>query len=125
MRKLERNEAHLYFELLPKQQAEVLIELRDRMMKLAKADDEVIMSYQLPTVQVKGKKFLAMAAWKNFYSIYFLNGNLGSTIGAELKQGELDKATLRFDWDEKVTNATLKTIIAGRKKQLDFDWFTI
>jgi uncharacterized protein YdhG (YjbR/CyaY superfamily) len=121
MRKLERNEAHLYFELLPKQQAEVLIELRDRMMKLAKADDEVIMSYQLPTVQVKGKKFLAMAAWKNFYSIYFLNGNLGSTIGAELKQGELDKATLRFDWDEKVTNATLKTIIAGRKKQLDFD----
>jgi uncharacterized protein YdhG (YjbR/CyaY superfamily) len=79
------------------------------------------MSYQLPTIQVKGKKFLAMAAWKNFYSIYFLNGNLGSTIGAELKQGELDKATLRFGWDEKVSNATLKTIIAGRKKQLDFD----
>jgi uncharacterized protein YdhG (YjbR/CyaY superfamily) len=121
MRRLERNEAHLYFELLPKEQAEVLIDLRDRMMKLAKADDEVIMSYQLPTIQVKGKKFLAMAAWKNFYSIYFLNGNLGSTIGSELKQGELDKATLRFGWDEKVSNATLKTIIAGRKKQLDFD----
>ena len=121
MRKLERNEAHLYFELLPKEQAEVLVDLRDRMMKLAKADDEVIMSYQLPTVQVKGKKFLAIAAWKNFYSIYFLNGNLGSTIGSELKQGELDKATLRFGWDEKVSNTTLKIIIAGRKKQLDFD----
>ncbi|MCX6497030.1 MAG: DUF1801 domain-containing protein [Rhodoluna sp.] len=121
MRKLERTEAHLYFELLPKEHSVVLTELRDRMMKLAKADDEVIMSYQLPTIQVRGKKFLAMAAWNNFYSIYFLNGNLGSTISAELKQGELDKATLRFGWDEKVSNATLKTIIAGRKKQLNFD----
>ncbi len=121
MRKLERDEAHLYFEMLPQEQSEILVDLRDRMMKLAKADDEVIMSYQLPTIQVKGKKFLAMAAWKNFYSIYFLNGSLGSTISAELKQGELDKATLRFGWDEKVSNATLKTIIAGRKKQLDFD----
>jgi uncharacterized protein YdhG (YjbR/CyaY superfamily) len=118
MRKLERDEAHLYFELLPKDQALILIDLRDRMIKLARADSELIMSYQLPTLQVKGKKFLAIAAWKNFYSIYFLNGNLGAKIGKELREGKLDKATLRFGWDEKVSNKTLKTIIEGRKKQL-------
>lgn len=118
MRKLERDEADLYFELLEPARAKVLIELRDRMVKLAKADSEVIMSYQLPTIQVQGKKFLALAAWKNFYSIYFLSGDLGEIVGPELTQGDLDKATLRFSWDEKVSNATLKTIIAGRKSQL-------
>jgi uncharacterized protein YdhG (YjbR/CyaY superfamily) len=118
MRKLEPVEADIYFELLPEEQSLVLTELRDRMIKLAKADPELIMSYQLPTLQLEGKKFLAMGAWKNFYSIYFLNGNLGAQIGKELDQGELDKATLRFGWDEKVSNKTLKTIIEGRKKQL-------
>jgi len=118
MRKLERDEAQIYFELIPEDQSLILTELRDRMMKMSKADPEVIMSYQLPTIQVKGKKFLAIAAWKNFYSIYFLSGDLGATIRKDLTQGDLDKATLRFGWDEKVSNATLKTIIAGRMKQL-------
>jgi uncharacterized protein YdhG (YjbR/CyaY superfamily) len=118
MRKLERDEAQIYFELIPEDQSLILTELRDRMMKMSKADPEVIMSYQLPTIQVKGKKFLAIAAWKNFYSIYFLSGDLGATIHKDLTQGDLDKATLRFGWDEKVSNATLKTIIAGRMKQL-------
>jgi uncharacterized protein YdhG (YjbR/CyaY superfamily) len=118
MRKLERHEAQLYFELLDPNQAKVLIELRDRMLRLAKAEPELVISYQLPTIRVKGKNFLAFAAWKNFYSIYLLSGSLGETIADSLTQGDLDKSAIRFAWDERVTDKTLKLLISARAKQL-------
>ena len=118
MRKLERDEAQIYFELIPEDQSLILTELRDRMMKLSKADPEVIMSYQLPTIQVKGKKFLAIAAWKNFYSIYLLSGSLGKRVAKDLTQGDLDKSAIRFAWDEKVTDKTLKLLIAAKIQEL-------
>jgi uncharacterized protein YdhG (YjbR/CyaY superfamily) len=118
MRKLERHEAQLYFELLDPNQAKVLTELRDRMLRLAKAEPELIISYQLPTIRVKGKNFLAFAAWKNFYSIYLLSGSLGETIAHSLTQGDLDKSAIRFAWDERVTDKTLKLLISARAKQL-------
>ena len=118
MRKLERDEADLYFELLEPARAKVLIELRDRMVKLAKAEPELIISYQLPTIRVKGKNFLAFAAWKNFYSIYLLSGSLGKQVAGSLTQGDLDKSALRFPWDEKVTDKTLKLLIAAKTKEL-------
>jgi len=118
MRKLVRHEAQLYFELLDPNQAKVLTELRDRMLRLAKAEPELIISYQLPTIRVKGKNFLAFAAWKNFYSIYLLSGSLGETIADSLTQGDLDKSAIRFAWDERVTDKTLKLLISARAKQL-------
>jgi len=118
MRKLERDEAHLYFELLDPNQVKVLTELGDRMVRLAKAEPELIISYQLPTIRVKGKNFLAFAAWKNFYSIYLLSGSLGETIADSLTQGDLDKSAIRFAWDERVTDKTLKLLITARAKQL-------
>ncbi|MEY4417571.1 MAG: hypothetical protein RIQ88_9 [Actinomycetota bacterium] len=118
MRKLERNEAEIYFSLLEPSQAKVLRELKDRIVKFAKAEPELIISYQLPTIRVAGKNFLAIAAWKEHYSIYLLSGSLGKTIQSQLKQGELDKSTLRFDWDEKVTNQTLKLLVKAKSEEL-------
>ena len=118
MRKLERDEAELYFELIPKEQAEVLLDLRDRLVKLAKAEEDLIISYQLPTIRVEGKNFLAFAAWKDFYSIYLLSGRLGEFIADELTQGDLDKSTLRFAWNERVTDKTLKLLIKAKKEEL-------
>jgi len=118
MRKLERDEAELYFELIPKTQAEVLLDLRDRLVKLAKAEEDLIISYQLPTIRVEGKNFLAFAAWKDFYSIYLLSGRLGEFIADELTQGDLDKSTLRFAWNERVTDKTLKLLIKAKKEEL-------
>ncbi len=118
MRKLEREEADLYFELLPEEQAVVLVELRDRLVRLAKAEPELIISYQLPTIRVKGKNFLAFAAWKNFYSLYLLSGSLGKEVKPSLTQGDLDKSAIRFAWDERVTDKTLKLLIAARTKEL-------
>jgi len=118
MRKLERHEAQLYFELLDPNQAKVLTELRDRMLRLAKAEPELVISYQLPTIRVKGKNFLSCAARKNFYSIYLLSGSLGETIADSLTQGDLDKSAIRFAWDERVTDKTLKLLISARAKQL-------
>jgi len=118
MRKLERHEAELYFELLEPSQAKVLLDLRARLVKLAKAEPELIISYQLPTVRVGGKNFLAFAAWKNFYSIYLLSARLGKKVEKELTQGDLDKSAIRFAWDEKVTDKTLKLLIAAKKVEL-------
>ena len=118
MRKLERDEADRYFELIPKDQAAVLLDLRNRLVKLAKAEPELIISYQLPTIRVGGKNFLAFAAWKDFYSIYLLSGRLGESIAAELTQGDLDKSTLRFGWNERVTDKTLKLLIKAKKEEL-------
>jgi len=118
MRKLERDEAELYFELIPKTQAEVLLDLRARLVKLAKAEEDLIISYQLPTIRVEGKNFLAFAAWKDFYSIYLLSGRLGEFIADELTQGDLDKSTLRFAWNERVTDKTLKLLIKAKKEEL-------
>ena len=118
MRKLERNEAELYFELIPTNQAEVLLDLRARLVKLAKAEEDLIISYQLPTIRVGGKNFLAFAAWKDFYSIYLLSGSLGESIADELTQGDLDKSTLRFAWNERVTDKTLKLLIRAKKEEL-------
>jgi len=118
MRKLERNEAELYFKLIPKDQAEVLLDLRARLVRLSKAEEDLIISYQLPTVRVQGKNFLALAAWKDFYSIYLLSGRLGEFIADELTQGDLDKSTLRFGWNERVTDKTLKLLIKAKKEEL-------
>ncbi|MEY2816110.1 MAG: hypothetical protein RJA78_686 [Actinomycetota bacterium] len=118
MRKLERDEAELYFELIPKEQAKVLLDLRARLVKLAKAEEDLIISYQLPTIRVEGKNFLAFAAWKDFYSIYLLSGRLGEFIANELTQGDLDKSTLRFAWNERVTDKTLKLLIKAKKEEL-------
>lgn len=118
MRKLERDEAELYFDLIPNSQAEVLLDLRARLVKLAKAEEDLIISYQLPTVRVEGKNFLAFAAWKDFYSIYLLSGRLGEFIADELTQGDLDKSTLRFAWNERVTDKTLKLLIKAKKEEL-------
>jgi len=119
MRKLERNEADVYFKRLDPAQRKILLELKERLVRLAKADPELVISYQLPTIKVSGKNFLAFAAWKDFYSIYLLSGRLGKTIEAELSQGELDKSTLRFSWDEKVTNQTLNLIIKAKSAELE------
>ncbi len=119
MDKLERNEADLYFKRLAPTQAQILLDLKDRLVHLAKAEPELIISYQLPTIRVTGQNFLAFAAWKDFYSIYLLSGRLGKVIEADLAQGELDKSTLRFSWDEKVTNKTLKLIIEAKKVELE------
>ena len=119
MRKLERHEANVYFDLLDKDQAKILRDLRDRLVKLAKAEPDLIISYQLPTVRVAGKNFLAFAAWKDFYSIYLLSGSLGKQIAKDLSQGELDKSTIRFGWGERVSDKTLKLIIAAKKKELE------
>jgi uncharacterized protein YdhG (YjbR/CyaY superfamily) len=119
MRKLERDEAEKYFELIPEDQAKVLLDLRNRLVKIAKAEKDLIISYQLPTIRVSGKNFLALAAWKDFYSIYLLSGRLGAVIADELSQGELDKSTLRFSWNERVTDKTLKTIIKAKTAELE------
>lgn len=119
MRKLERDEAEKYFELIPEDQAKVLLDLRNRLVKLAKAEKDLIISYQLPTIRVSGKNFLAFAAWKDFYSIYLLSGRLGAVIADELSQGELDKSTLRFSWSERVTDKTLRTLIKAKTAELE------
>ncbi len=118
MRKLERHEAEKYFELIPKDQAAVLLDLRNRLIRVANAEPELIISYQLPTIRVGGKNFLAFAAWKDFYSIYLLSGSLGEFIADELTQGDLDKSTLRFGWNERVTDKTLKLLIKAKKEEL-------
>lgn len=118
MRKYDRDEVAAYLNDLEPKQAEVLIELRDRLVRVAKADEDLIMSYQLPTIRVSGKNFLAFAAWKNFYSIYLLSGSLGKKISAELKQGELDKSVVRFAWNEKVTDKTLKLLVSAKREEL-------
>ncbi|NDC47505.1 MAG: DUF1801 domain-containing protein [Micrococcales bacterium] len=118
MRKYDRDEVAAYLNDLEPKQAEVLIELRDRLVRVAKADEDLIMSYQLPTIRVSGKNFLAFAAWKNFYSIYLLSGSLGRKISSELKQGELDKSVVRFAWNEKVTDKTLKLLVSAKREEL-------
>lgn len=118
MRKYDRDEVAAYLNDLEPKQAEVLIELRDRLVRVAKADEDLIMSYQLPTIRVSGKNFLAFAAWKNFYSIYLLSGSLGKKISSELNQGELDKSVVRFSWNEKVTDKTLKLLVSAKREEL-------
>jgi len=118
MRKLERDEAELYFALIPKAQADVLLDLKARLVKFAKAEQDLIISYQLPTIRVGGKNFLAFAAWKDFYSIYLLSGSLGEFIADELTQGDLDKSTIRFAWNERVTDKTMKLLIRAKKEEL-------
>lgn len=118
MRKLGRDEAELYFELIEPERAAVLVDLRDRLVKLAKAEPKLIISYQLPTIRVGGKNFLAFAAWKNFYSIYLLSGSLGTKIAKDLTQGDLDKSAIRFAWDEKVSDKTLKLLIKAKTIEL-------
>ncbi|MFM8927582.1 MAG: DUF1801 domain-containing protein [Rhodoluna sp.] len=118
MRKLEKHEAQEYFKLLEPAKAKVLLELRKRLVKLSGAENELIISYQLPTLRVSGKNFLAFAGWKDFYSIYLLSGSLGKSLAKKLTQGELDKSVIRFSWHEKVSDETLMLIISAKQKEL-------
>jgi uncharacterized protein YdhG (YjbR/CyaY superfamily) len=118
MVKLAPNEADKYFELLQPAQQKVLLELRKRIAKIAGAQKEMVISYQLPTFVVGGKKFLALGAWQGHYAIYPLSGALGAKVASKLNQGEIEKGTIRFAWHEKVTDETIKILVEAKSAEI-------
>jgi uncharacterized protein YdhG (YjbR/CyaY superfamily) len=47
-----------------------------------------------------------------------LSGSLGARVAKELTQGDLDKSAIRFAWNDKVTDKTLKLLIAAKTQEL-------
>jgi uncharacterized protein YdhG (YjbR/CyaY superfamily) len=118
MPKLEMNDAEKYFASLPEAQAKILTDLRKRITKIAKAESDLVISYQLPTFVVEGKKFLSLGAWRAHYAIYPLSGSLGARIEPLVSQGEFDKGTIRFAWHELVTDETIRVIVAAKRAEI-------
>lgn len=71
-------------------------------------------SYQIPVYKIDGRMVLYFAGFKNHYSIYPATGKLLKTLKKELTPHLHSKATLRFDYGEKIPAALIARIARAR-----------
>ena len=97
---------------LPEKQREVLLSLREEIMKLAPgANDRV--SYGMPTLEVQGQILIQYAGFKNHNSL-FAGAELPKRLADELGDRVTSKGTIQFGLDEHLPKSLLKKILTER-----------
>jgi uncharacterized protein YdhG (YjbR/CyaY superfamily) len=70
-----------------------------------------VMSYGVPTLKFKGIPILAVAANKNYFSIYPFGGAAIKAVKPLIKNAEWSKGTIRFSYDQLPTERIIKAIV--------------
>jgi len=73
----------------------ILGRVRNAIRKAAPAAQEVI-SYDMPTYTLDGRRLLYFAVWKQHYSIYAATQQVVAAFQTELAAYQIDKGTIRF-----------------------------
>lgn len=92
---------------------------------LAKAETylpgaEKAMSYAMPTLKLKGKSIISVAAWKNHLAVYPHGMEPAQAVEGKISNGRVDKSGIMFSYDDLPTDETLKVIIDSKLRKLGY-----
>jgi uncharacterized protein YdhG (YjbR/CyaY superfamily) len=79
---------------------------------------EEMITYQIPTYKLVGRRLLYFAAWKEHYSLYPSNATLVAAFKRELDGYELSKGTIRFPLSEPVPVDLIGRIAKFRAREV-------
>jgi uncharacterized protein YdhG (YjbR/CyaY superfamily) len=82
------------------------------------ADVEEVISYDMPTYRLEGKRVLYFAAWKCHYAIYAATKTVLAAFGDELAPYEVRTGTIRFALTEPVPVRLIERIARFRAKEV-------
>lgn len=104
-----------YVAAVPKEDRDVLENLRNTIKSAAPEAEEVI-SYGIPTYKYKGP-LVHFAAFKNHLSFYGVNKSLLETVKDELKDHKLSGTTIHFSAKNPLPEEFVKKIVQKRIEQ--------
>ncbi len=84
-----------YLEKLNKEQIKEIKKLRELIFKTI-PDIQETFDYNMPTYKYKNKKIIALAAQKNYYSLYILHTDILDKYREKLTRYNLGKGCIRF-----------------------------
>ena len=77
-----------------------------------------VISYNMPTYTLNGKRLLCFAVWKQHYSIYTATEKVVAAFKGELASYKVDKGTIRFPLSEPVPVKLIGNIAKFLAKKL-------
>jgi uncharacterized protein YdhG (YjbR/CyaY superfamily) len=83
-------------------------------IKAAAPDATESISYQMPTLKLRGRFLVSYAAFKEHYSLFPASEAVMQALGDELKPRLSGKATIRFRGNEPIPVALVKKIVEVR-----------
>ena len=101
--------------LAPDVQA-ILQRVRTAILKALPGAEEAI-SYQIPTVKLRGTTVLYFAGWKQHFSIYPVTAGLIEAFGDELAPYKLSKGTIQFPLSQPVPMKLIARLAKFRAKE--------
>ena len=102
-----------YLSAMPEASRGVLQRVRKAILKALPQAREGI-SYRIPVYKIDGRMVLYFAGFKEHYSVYPLTDALIAQLGAEVKERQHSKGTIRFSYDEAVPTALIGRIAKVR-----------
>lgn len=106
-----------YIDSQPEATRTVLDRVRAAIRQAVPEAEEVI-SYNMPTYKLAGKRFLHFAAWKQHYSLYAATGDVLAAFRDELAPYQVDKGTIRFPFSEPVPATLIARIAKFRAEKI-------
>jgi len=106
-----------YMAAQPEAVRAALARVRAALRKGVPGAEEVI-SYNMPTYTMNGKRFLQLAGWKQHYSLYAASGAIVAAFGKELAPYKVQKGTISFPLSEAVPVKLIERIAKFRAKEV-------
>src|SRR5688572_697019 len=104
-----------YIQGCPADVQPILEEIRRRVHR-AVPDGQETISYQIPTVRVKGRFLLSFAAWKQHVALYPIPATHGE-LAEELAPYQAAKGTLRFPLRQPIPYDLIERVAAALLEQ--------
>lgn len=80
---------------------------------------EELISYNMPTYELRGNSVLQFAAWKAHYSLYAASESIVEQFESELRGYTIDKGTIRFPLTEPVPERLIERIAKFRATEAE------
>lgn len=95
----------------------ILERVRATIRKAVPAAEEVI-SYNMPTYKLNGKRLLYFSVWKNHYALYAATKQVVAAFHRELAPYKIEKGTIRFPLSDPVPAKLIASIAKFRAKEI-------
>lgn len=105
-----------YLASLPPDVQTILQRVRTAILEALPEAEEAI-SYQIPTVKLRGTTVLYFAGWKRHFSIYPVTADLIEAFGDALAPYKMSKGTIQFPLSQPVPTKLIARLAKFRAKE--------
>jgi uncharacterized protein YdhG (YjbR/CyaY superfamily) len=102
----------------PKEQSEVLLQLRKDISELLPGAHEEI-KYGIPTWTIQGIGVIGIDGFKNHNSLFPYGGDLGAVINVQLAKFERTKGSIHFEINQHFPKALLRKVLVRKIEMIN------